>query len=359
MERLHAWVALSCIEGIGERRLKALVEIFGTPEEVLRASRSSLKASGKLSDSLVERIVEFDQLRLVERHVEAMRRHHVQLITSIDSDYPESLGQLSDSPPLLYVRGQIRPQDRLAVALVGSRRATAYGKLMAQKLATGLAKAGVTVVSGMARGIDTVAHRSALQAGGRTIAVLGCGVDIVYPPENRTLMAGIIESGAVISEFPMGTEPLPGNFPARNRVISGLSLGVVAVEAGKTSGVFSTARWAAEQGRDVFAVPGNASSTMSIGTNILIRQGAKLTTDVEDIFEELGIRPPGKEEVRPGLSHEEEKVLNVLDSAPRHVDQIAGKVDLPVSHVLSVLLSLEMKEMVVQLPGKLFVRREG
>lgn len=260
---------------------------------------------------------------------------------------------------MLYVRGEIETEDALAVALVGSRKATIYGKLMAQKLAAGLVKAGVTIVSGMARGIDTVSHRVALDHGGRTIAVLGCGVDVVYPPENRSLMEEIMKRGAVISEFPMGTKPLAGNFPTRNRIISGLSLGVVAVEAGKDSGVFSTARWAAEQGRDVFAVPGNVSSRMSIGTNILIKHGAKLTTDVADVLEELNLEQPARnQEELPSLSQEERDVLKILSSTPKYVDEIGEKANLVVSRTLSVLLSLEMKELISQLPGKLFVRKE-
>jgi DNA processing protein len=212
----------------------------------------------------------------------------------------------------------------------------------------------------MARGIDTVAHRTALDSGGRTIAVLGSGLDVVYPPENRSLMEEIVGRGAVVSEFPMGTTPLAGNFPTRNRVISGLSLGVVAVEAGQKSGVFSTVRWAAEQGRDVFAVPGNASSGLSVGTNTLIRHGAKLTTDAADILEELNLEPlPQRSKQTPLLSREEAAVFETLDSVPLHVDSVCQKVNLPISRTLSVLLSLEMRELISQLPGKLFVRKES
>lgn len=359
MDRLEAWIALSLIKGIGESRLKSLVETFGTPEVVFGCSASELTEAGGLNSSVAERIVKFSNPRLIESHIESMKKYGVRLMTFTDVDYPENLRQLDDSPPILYVRGRIRREDSLAVGLVGSRKATIYGKLMAQKLATGLVNAGITIVSGMARGIDTVSHRTALDKGGRTIAVLGCGVDVVYPPENRSLMEEIIKNGAVVSEFPMGTKPLPGNFPTRNRIISGLSLGVVAVEAGRDSGVFSTVRWAADQGRDVFAVPGNVSSRMSAGTNILIKQGAKLTTDVSDILEELDLqRHMEKQEKMPSLSKEEEKVLQVLNSAPRHIDEISTRANLPVSRTLSVLLSLEMKELISQFPGKLFVRKD-
>lgn len=359
MDRLEAWIALSLIKGIGESRLKSLVETFGAPEEVFRSSLTKLTKMGKLHASIAERIVQFSGSDLIEHHIRLMDRYEVKLITLFDDSYPENLRDLDDSPPMLYVRGEIRKEDKLAVALIGSRKATIYGKLMTQKLAAGLSKEGITVVSGMARGIDTVSHRVALDNGGRTIAVLGGGVDVVYPPENRGLMEEIIKRGVVLSEFPMGTKPLAGNFPTRNRIISGLSLGVVAVEAGEDSGVFSTARWAAEQGRDVFAVPGNVSSRMSIGTNILIKQGAKLTIDVADILEELNIESPArKPEELPSLSKEEEKVLGILNSTPTHVDEIGDKVNFPVSRTLSVLLSLEMKELIAQLPGKLFIRKD-
>jgi DNA processing protein len=210
----------------------------------------------------------------------------------------------------------------------------------------------------MARGIDTVAHRTVLDSGGRTIAVLGSGVDVAYPPENRELMQRIIECGAVVSEFPMSTQPLAGNFPTRNRIISGLSLGVVAVEAGKRSGVLSTARWAAEQGRDVFAVPGNISSPMSAGTNGLIQQGATLVTSLNDVLEELNLEAPNGGNKRTLLSEEEGRILEVLTATPRYVDEIGAQAGLSVPRTLSTLLSLEMKDLALQLPGKFFVEKE-
>jgi DNA processing protein len=360
MERAEAWIALSLVKGIGESRLKGLVEAFGSPQKVFQSSLTSLMKRGNLSGPVAEEIAKFGNQSLIDKHLEMMEKHGVRLITFVDEDYPQNLRQLGFSPPMIYVRGEIRQEDALAVALVGSRKATVYGKLMAQKLASGLAQAGVTVVSGMARGIDTVAHRATLDSGGRTVAVLGSGLDVVYPPENRSLMEDIVGRGAVLSEFPMGTKPLAGNFPTRNRVISGLSLGVVAVEAGQNSGVFSTVRWAAEQGRDVFAVPGNVSSGLSVGTNILIKHGAKLTTDTADILEELNLEPPPPRSRQvPLLSQEEAIVFESLNSVPAHVDDVCQKVNLPISRTLSVLLSLEMRELISQLPGKLFVRKES
>ena len=358
MECAKAWIALSLVKGIGENRLRALVDAFGSPQEVFRSSLSGLMEKGSLSRSVAEEIVRFNDESLVDQHLKLMEKHDVRLMTFGDEDYPQNLRQLSHAPPMIYIKGEIRQEDRLAVAVIGSRKATSYGRLMAQKLVSGLATSGITIVSGMARGVDTVAHRAALDSGGRTIAVLGSGLDVIYPPENHSLMEEIVSRGAVLSEFPMGTEPLGGNFPARNRVISGLSLGVVAVEAGQKSGVFSTVRWAADQGRDVFAVPGSVFSGLSTGTNILIKNGAKLTTDVADILEELNLElPPARPRQSPRLSQEETVVLGVLDSVPAHVDDVCQKVNLPVSRTLTVLLSLEMRELIAQLPGKLFVRR--
>jgi DNA processing protein len=358
MEAMEAWIALSLIRGVGETTLRRLVEVFGSPEEVFRVSATQLQQLGKLNQPVADRIVQFSNSDLIADQMRLMERHGTRLLTFLDNGYPENLRQLDDSPPVLYVKGKMEREDARAVALVGSRKATVYGKLMAQKLAAGLVRAGITIVSGMARGIDTTSHRTALDQGGRTVAVLGCGVDVVYPPENRALMQQIAKRGAVISEFPMGTKPLAGHFPTRNRIISGLSLGVVAVEASEASGVFSTAKWAADQGRDVFAVPGNVSSRMSSGTNILIKHGAKLTTDVADILEELNIEPAAPTpKILPALSNEERTVLQILNSTPQYVDYIREKANLPVSRTLSVLLSLEIKELVFQLPGKLFVKK--
>jgi len=212
MEGMEAWIALSLIRGVGESTLRRLVDVFGAPEEVFRVSVTQLRDLGKLNQSVAKRIAQFNNSHLIAEHIELMHRHGVKLITFLDSGYPGNLRQLDDSPPMLYVKGKIEREDARAVALVGSRTATVYGKLMAQKLAAGLVRAGITIVSGMARGIDTISHKVALDQGGRTVAVLGCGVDVVYPPENRSLMEEIAKRGAVISEFPMGTRPLAGNF---------------------------------------------------------------------------------------------------------------------------------------------------
>jgi len=248
------------------------------------------------------------------------------------------------------------------VAIVGSRRATAYGRAAAERLAYELAGRGVTVVSGLANGIDAAAHKGALRAGGRTIAVLGCGLDVDYPASNRRLREKIVTTGALITEFPLGTPPLPGNFPKRNRIVSGLSLGIVVVEAAPKSGTFSTVKWAAEQGREVFAVPGDINRRTSEGTNRLITDGAKLTTCADDILEEIGIGTSGNApaEVAP-LTEPERKAVIVLECGPAHIDDVARNSKMSVNETLSVLLALELKGVVRQSPGKIFSleRRNG
>lgn len=355
---IEDWIALSLVRGIGEWKMKLLVNHFGSPSGVFKATVTELASAG-INREVACNIKNFRDTSTVNRHLSLIEKFKIELITFLDENYPANLTTLEDAPPLLYVSGEIKKSDKFAIALIGSRKATVYGKLMTEKLATGLVKNGLAIVSGMARGIDTVAHTSALKAGGRTIAVLGCGLDVVYPPENKRLEEQIIENGAVVSEFPMGTKPLAGNFPTRNRIISGLSMGVVVVEAGKNSGVFSTARCAAEQGREVFAVPGNVSSKMSVGTNILIKEGAKVVLDLNDILEELHLeRAKETERVIPELAQDEETVYNVLTAVPKHIDEISSEVGYPVSKVLSILFNLEMKELVRQSAGKLFVKQE-
>ncbi len=354
---VESWVRLSLVPGMHGRRIRQLVSRFGSPEAVLEAEISELI---KVRDVELKLAVAIKEEREdLGRSLEFIERHGIKVISFRDASYPENLKPYPTSPAILWVWGGILAEDTRAVAVVGSRRATPYGKLMAERFGSELAERGITVVSGMARGIDTAAHKGALKTGGRTIAVLGCGLDIVYPPENRSLMESITGLGAVISEFPLGTRPLAGNFPKRNRIISGLSLGVVAVEASLNSGVFSTVRWAADQGRDVFAVPGDVNRRTSVGTNRLIREGAKLTTCIEDILEELNLTAPGKEEhpvPQIELTEKERSIFDLLSSEPTYIDQIATSVKLPVAEASSLLLSLELKGAVKQLAGKQFVK---
>jgi DNA processing protein len=281
----------------------------------------------------------------------------VEVLTPHDAGYPVALRTIPDPPQALYVRGRLRPEDAAAVAVVGARRASAYGVAAAEWLGRELARCGVTVVSGLARGVDGAAHRGALAAGGRTIAVLGCGPDVVYPPEHVDLMARVIEAGAVISEFPPGTEPLPPYFPQRNRIISGLSLGVVVVEGRERSGALVTADCALQQGREVFAVPGSIFAATSYLPHRLIQEGAKLVTTVADVLNELRLphaqpQSPGKD---AGLAGTEAAVFAQLSLDPQHIDVLAVRCDLPVAEVGRALLALELKGMVRSLAGQRYV----
>jgi DNA processing protein len=257
---------------------------------------------------------------------------------------------------VLFTRGKLEPGDKPGVAVVGTRRPSHYGQQVAERLARELAENGVTVVSGLARGIDTCAHKAALAAGGRTIAVLGCGIDVYYPPENRKLCDAIAERGAVLSEFNLGTEPLAMNFPKRNRVVSGLSSAVVAVEAGEKSGVLNTCAWALDQGRPVYAVPGRISDQTSIGTNRLLREGAKPLTSAADLLRDLGLIFSTAPAPAIPVSDSEQPVLDFLSSEPQHADEICQGLGLPMSKLLGVLAQMELKGLIRQLPGKYFVR---
>ena len=282
-----------------------------------------------------------------------------------DELYPAYLKNIYDPPLVLYMKGTIQEEEKY-LAVVGSRRATSYGLDMAKKISRELAECGITVVSGMARGVDSFAHMGALEVKGRTIAVLGCGLDIVYPYENKKLMENIIESGACLSEYLPGTTPVPGNFPARNRIISGISLGVVVIEAGERSGSLITANFALEQGREVFALPGNVNSIKSTGTNKLIKEGAKIVTGIDDILEELNIyfieentkvsfnKNLQDERILRGLDNDEKKVVECLKLESMHIDNIARKTGFGIQLVNSILVMLELKGVVEQLPGKIF-----
>jgi DNA processing protein len=291
-----------------------------------------------------------------------LEKRGVSILTYRDPGYPRRLLEIYDYPPLLYVRGQLTETDDLAVAVVGSRQVGSYGRRMAERIAFGLAQRGVTVVSGLARGIDSQAHRGALEGGGRTLAVLGSGIDVIYPPENRALAEQIARSGAVVSEFPLGTKPEAGHFPRRNRIISGLSRGVVVAAAGIRSGALLTANFALDQGREVFAVPGNIDCPGSQGPHHLIQVGAKLVQDVDDILEELQV--PGRplprgapSESAHDLSTEEKRLLDLLTDRPAPVDHLISRSGFQPSETLALLFSLEMKGFIQQLSGKRFVRK--
>jgi len=353
---------LSSVPGIGPNKLRILVNHFGSPSQVFQASENKLIAVGKIDAKIARRIRKYDGHHFVEQQLDRLKKTGIRLITFWDKAYPALLKQIYDPPTYLFVKGSFHPTDRHSVSIVGTRRPSNYGKRITEKLTAELAANGLTIVSGLAYGTDTLAHRTSLKSGSRTIAVLGSGADVIYPQSNVSLAEDIAQNGAVISEFPLGTKPDWMNFPRRNRIICGLSLGTVVIEAAQKSGALITAAMALEQNREVFAVPGNIDSANSLGTNNLIKQGAKVVTSVEDILEELRpqlqplFRKSEISEIRLSLTENETFLLNILSHEPLHVDAIAGLAQQSTSQVLSTLLSLELKNVVKQHPGKLFVR---
>jgi DNA processing protein len=372
-DRLKYWMALKSIPGIGNAIFSSLVERFGSPEAVFSASVAALCSVSDMNKNIAGAIVSFPDWDSIMRQIEAMNKSGINIITFRDELYPANLLNIYDRPVFLYVKGTLRQED-VPVAVVGSRRASTYGKYTTERMSRELALQGVTIVSGMARGIDTSAHRGALSVSGRTIAVLGSGLDVIYPPENKNLFSDIAQNGAVISEFPPGTEPLPFNFPARNRIISGMSYGVLVVEAGEKSGSLITARLAMEQGRDVFAIPGAIDSASSRGANSLIKQGAKLVDTIDDILEDIlpqveyfqprqsihmsdvhEAKPPMKAEKRPvAAGGVEQSIAGILLSGEMHADEIITSTNLAPAAVMSALITMELKGIIEQHPGKLF-----
>ncbi len=352
------WIGLKAVAGVGNVTFRRLLERFDTPEAVFMASPASLTGIQGVTPAVLESLASGAWQRFAEGECRRLEASSVRLVTYLSQEYPKSLFEISDPPPFLYAKGTMGGSD-LAIAMVGSRRPTASGLTIAGKLAEGLVRNGVTVVSGLARGIDTAAHRGALRGGGRSVGVLGCGVDMVYPPENRPLFEEMAAQGCLISEFPLGTLPLAENFPRRNRIISGLSRGVLVVEAAEKSGSLITAQYALEQGRDVYAVPGNITSVTSRGCNLLIKQGAKLVDCVDDILEEL---PPGRGTEVAGplfqtgsrsfaLTPKEAAIYELLSRSPLHIDEIISQTELTAGEVSSMLLHLELKGAVTSLPG--------
>ena len=360
---LKSWLALFTAPQVGPVRYISLVKHFGSPQKVLDARREELAELPDIGPVTASGIKSRISWEKAEEQAALMKKNGVGLLTFRDETYPENLLSIYDPPPFLFVQGETTKDDRNAVAIVGCRSASTYGKRITESIARELAKRGVTIVSGLARGIDSIGHVSALKEKGRTLAVFGSGLDVIYPPENRKLAERIRSSGALLSEFLMGTKPEGPNFPRRNRLISGLSLGVVVVEAGARSGALLTANCALDQNRDVFAIPGNLGSKTSEGANQLIKQGAKLVTSVEDILEELKIATHGERVSALStqgdlsrLSEKEKNLFGLITNEPHHIDKIADLASVSVSDALTLLLSLELKGLVKQLSGKMFVR---
>jgi DNA processing protein len=353
-------LALHLVPGLGPRLTAALLHRFGSAGAVLQAAAAQLQEVPHIGPKLASDLCQAMRKTKVEEEWELIERHGVQLLARGTPDYPKPLEAMVDPPYLLYVRGSTEPRDANAVAVVGSRSSSAYGKRVAERLATGLVRAGITVVSGLARGIDGCAHRAALKAGGRTLAVLAGGLCRIYPPEHAELADEVAAAGALITEANMNMEPMAGMFPARNRIISGLSRAVVIVEAAEKSGALITASHAADQGRPVFAVPGPIESTASGGTNALIRKGAILIRGVDDILEELdGIKGAAAAPTQPPpkLDGLQGRIWEMLVEQPQHVDELVQKLQTPVGEVAGALLMLEMKKAVRRLPGNQYERR--
>jgi DNA processing protein len=338
-------------------RMQALIQHFGDLEEAWKAKPADLAQAG-LGLKVIERIVQAREQVDLEKVWKKIESQNIHILTWEDEAYPQRLKEIDQPPPVLYLRGDYLPDDLFAVAIVGTRRATPYGRQITEELAAFLAAHGITVVSGLARGIDAIAHQTALKAGGRTLGVLGSGVDKIYPPEHRALADKMIESGAIVSDYAPGTPPDATNFPPRNRIISGLSLAVVVIEAGETSGALITAEFAAEQGREIFAVPGSILAPQSKGTNKLIQNGALPLLSVNDLMQALDLTRMGDHKAARKIipaDETEARLMSVLSLEPLHVDEIRNQTELPIEKVSATLALMELKGMVRQVGGMNYV----
>ena len=371
MNNLEALILLNMVQGLGSVRLKKLLEVFREPRLVFGAQAHALSATGTLTPLMARSILEAPKRWNVKQEIQEAEEKEIRILTLLDDEYPDILKEIYDPPYVLYVKGDLLAADANAVGVVGSRGASFYGLSCAERFASKLSLFGLTIVSGMARGVDTASHRAALNNKGRTIAVVGSGLNHIYPPENEGLFKEITQNGAVISQFPLNTRPLASNFPIRNRIISGLSRGVLVVEASQKSGALITARYALEQGREVFAIPGKLSSLTSFGTNDLIKQGARMVTEPEEILEELkgqlflpaieALRPETlklQERVRDRFNTNEISVIRHLSDEPKYIDNISEETGLNISDIMVILMQLELKGVVKQLPGKAFVKTD-
>lgn len=358
----RALIALSLVPGVGAGRMRALLAAFGTASEVMTASKKALAEVPDIGAHTASAIAGFDDYGAVDAQLVQAEQVGARMLTAWDADYPRALRQIYDPPAFLWMRGTLAPVDQHSLAIVGTRRATEYGRRQAEEFAAELVRQGITIVSGLAYGIDAAAHHGAVQAGGRTLAVLGSGVDRIYPAKHTRLATDIMTQGALLSEYPLGAEPDATNFPKRNRIISGLSLGTLVVEAFEKGGALITARLALEHNREVFAVPSPIHSKPGRGANRLIQQGhAKLVLSVEDILDELGLVAeapiPGEASTPPpDLNEVEQKLYAAIGPNPIHIEPICATTGLDASTALVYLLSLEFKGLIRQMAGKQFYR---
>jgi DNA processing protein len=351
------WIGFNLIKGIGAVRMQALLRHFGDLQAAWKAAPIELARAG-LSRKVIERILQARQNVDLEKLWEKIESQGIKILTWEDETYPQRLKEIEQPPPVLYIRGDYLPDDLYAVAIVGTRRVTPYGRQITEELSAYLATHGITVISGLARGVDAIAHQTALRAGGRTIGVLGSGVDKIYPPEHRGLAEKMMTQGAIVSDYAPGTPPDAANFPPRNRIVSGLSLAVVVIEAGETSGALITAEFAAEQGREVFAVPGSILAPQSKGTNKLIQNGALPLLSVNDLMQALDLTRMGEHKAaRKAIPSDETeaRLMNVLGEEPLHVDEIRNQTELPIEKVSATLALMELKGMVRQVGGMNYV----
>ena len=354
-------IALNLIPKLGSIKIQSLAEKFKSYSEFMKAKPEDLSEIPGIGKIISDKIIEYRGKIDPNREIEKAKKQGIKIVTLVDENYPEQLKQIYDPPPVLYVRGEQSSLSNKSIAIVGARKASTYGRNVAMRFAKELASMTVNVVSGMARGIDSYAHKGAIDAGGPTTAVFGCGIDIVYPPENENLMKKILECGCVISSFPLGTPPLAANFPARNRIISGLSLGTLVIEAAEKSGSLITADFSLEQGREVFAVPGNIFSPYSRGTHKLIKQGAKLVENIDDILDELYLERINNKNVEDNpdlqnLSVTEKRLFELVDYQPVQIEHLISKAQGNSREVNAILTRLELKGLISALPGGHFVR---
>lgn len=362
-QELEYWLAWNSILDIGPKRFYMLIDRYGSAEEAWMESPEIISKFLKLNHRISQRFITQKKKIVPKKQLELIDKKQAKVVTIEDSLYPGNLRNIHLPPPLLYYKGTLFDSDKSAISIVGSRKATYYGKMVAETFSKNLSLAGLSIISGLARGVDAIAHKSALSVNGRTLAVLGCGIDIIYPPENRKLAAEIEESGAVLTEFPLSTLPERQNFPRRNRIISGLSLGTLVVEAAEKSGALITADFALEQGREVFAIPGNINSSLSKGTHNLIKQGAKLAHNYKDVLEELlfemPCKPKEKKENRQldNLSEDDLLIYHLLScQKPMQIDEITVKSKLSPNKVNTIMLNLELKDLIKELEGKNYIR---
>lgn len=357
-EEIRYCMALTEIKDFGPVLIKKLILKFGSAKHIFDADLTEIASVEGIGKERAKNLKNFDRWDSVDKTLKLCEKRGIKIFSFNDPHYPELLKEIHDPPPILFCRGEIKPEDHRALAVVGSRKPTEYGRKVTERIASELASAGITIASGLARGIDSIAHASAISQGGRTIAILGSGVSFIYPPENRALAEKILKNGALLSEFLPDEGPKKENFPRRNRIISGISIGTLITEAGINSGALITARFALEQGREVFAVPGNITSKNSEGTNLLIQKGAKLVTGIKDIVEEIGHFIPSLKESNfkswydaVEVDEEEKAILNILNDAAT-IDELILKSGMDIVKILNILLKLEIKGLVTKIEGR-------